>query len=874
MRLAWYAGASTALAVSVVISAFHQRANFYSAMVYLAQSNFCLLALINFIYIVYGAFMFGLQRLCFGRLRAVEVDQLSDRAWVAITETCLAMTIFREEIGAWFLVMFTALVTGKVWGWIGDGRLEILEQQPPANPRLFHTRLTVSLLMSTFYDMWLLRYCVNTVIQQARPNMMVMFLFEFAVLTASSLRTNSRYALALVDARIVAHQTQKRLVERRKEVQEQRDQMLREREAAEAEGREHTISEADIPNPDDIDEMDIEVPGWEAKGQWILTLELFTDFIKLSIYIAFFTVLLMFYGLPVHIMREVYITASAFFKRLSALLKYRRAIQSMSKYPDATAEDLGREDTCIICREEMKPWDPETNPGAVERTRPKKLPCGHILHFGCLRSWLERQQVCPTCRSPVVLDGQSTNRDQNRRPRVVPGVQPQQQQAQGQPDEQQRQLPGPFQRPGQGDQGTGQNNDAGAHDNEPQPAPPRHRMFNFGPFRLEFIRQELRNPQQLDAFLGGELGGAAENAAPPPPTNVQASSPTSILSSGFDNIVNRELTSLQNLQHMQHELQTASLLLAELVRLRQLRATTENAPHNPTASSTPHHTQPNTPSSQVPPQIQHSRTPPPPGALPHHPSTFSHLAPPYPYRPSSSVLSRYAAPPNTTAIPAGSSELPEGVVLPPGWSLLPLQRMDNSSGVPLTATPPPQPTEVTAGPSTQPTTSSAAAPAHSGINGSTVHTRHTEAPRPGMAFPRPQPPEAAAAAALAASAAAAASAASVPPRPSQDDDDRPTPVLAPNPVMPNWGGSSQLFSNQARLSSNSTPDIPEAEEESDESEEESDQEASNQRHPPPVPNRDDAGESSNGPLNGKGKAVTMEDASSSEEEEDEDSDEE
>lgn len=92
--------------------------------------------------------------------------------------------------------------------------------------------------------------------------------------------------------------------------------------------------------------------------------------------------------------------------------------------------------------------------------------------------------------------------------------------------------------------------------------------------------------------------------------------------------------------------------------------------------------------------------------------------------------------------------------------------------------------------------------------------------------------------------------------------------------MPNWGGSSQLFSNQARLSSNSTPDIPEAEEESDESEEESDQEASNQRHPPPVPNRDDAGESSNGPLNGKGKAVTMEDASSSEEEEDEDSDEE
>lgn len=34
---------STALAGSVVLSAFYQRPNFYSAMVYLAQSNFCMI---------------------------------------------------------------------------------------------------------------------------------------------------------------------------------------------------------------------------------------------------------------------------------------------------------------------------------------------------------------------------------------------------------------------------------------------------------------------------------------------------------------------------------------------------------------------------------------------------------------------------------------------------------------------------------------------------------------------------------------------------------------------------------------------------------------------------------------------------------------
>lgn len=81
-----------------------------------------------------------------------------------------------------------------------------------------------------------------------------------------------------------------------------------------------------------------------------------------------------------------------------------------SRYPDATPEEVEREGVCIICREEMRAW---TEGGAAgeggraagtqdQRSRPKKLPCGHVLHFACLRSWLERQQRCPTCRRPVL----------------------------------------------------------------------------------------------------------------------------------------------------------------------------------------------------------------------------------------------------------------------------------------------------------------------------------------------------------------------------------------------------------------------------------------------------------------------------------------
>jgi len=36
--------------------------------------------------------------------------------------------------------------------------------------------------------------------------------------------------------------------------------------------------------------------------------------------------------------------------------------------------------------------------------RAKKLPCGHILHLHCLRSWLERQQICPICISPLLQE--------------------------------------------------------------------------------------------------------------------------------------------------------------------------------------------------------------------------------------------------------------------------------------------------------------------------------------------------------------------------------------------------------------------------------------------------------------------------------------
>jgi E3 ubiquitin-protein ligase synoviolin len=139
--------------------------------------------------------------------------------------------------------------------------------------------------------------------------------------------------------------------------------------------------------------------------------EQFLDFLKLTTYLLFFLLIVAFYGLPLNIIRDVYLTGRSFVTRLRALVRYRAATRNMDeRYPDASEDEMSAmtDRTCIICREEMfahgvsenRAGDSGSNPAQHvsdgPNTTPKKLPCGHIFHFYCLRSWLERQQSCPT----------------------------------------------------------------------------------------------------------------------------------------------------------------------------------------------------------------------------------------------------------------------------------------------------------------------------------------------------------------------------------------------------------------------------------------------------------------------------------------------
>lgn len=554
-----------------------------------------------------------------------------------------------------------------------------------------------------------------------------------------------------------------------------------------------------------------------------------SDFVKLIIYTAFFCVLFTFYGLPIHIMRDWFMTTRSFLKRLGALIRYRQALKDMDQYPDATAEELSREDTCIICREEMRPWNPEL--GQVERTRPKKLPCGHILHFGCLKSWLERQQVCPTCRTPVVRDRQRPRGNGDalvfRFGLNLPAGQNQQQ------------PPAPA-----------ANGEAPVRGDQPQgPEAPNNqnnrnngvRMFNLGPLRLGFAQGGAQDIQDMAQRLGVPAD-VAHDAAAAPAVEPQENAPPSLeqLRADLLEAVQRVQHDMYGLYNTAQELQLMNSLATELARLGDM--------HDLAPAATPQQAQQaqqttndqQQPAAQQPPQLlpngaqqhhvaRHYHVPfqaPGFGTPPTHiPSTYQQYGslpqrfpqygsqaqmPGFPgLAQQAPIVARFGAAGNVSAIPAGSPELPEGLVIPPGWSLLPLQRYEGSA--PLVGPDP----QVASG---------------QGAQGSFQDVVNAVAPELNAHVPRPvrlnnatvsiqshRPTERVGASALEADSMttgppengplslpgpveAPPEATGEPRVPSAHPSSGAAPqVTAPTPVMPNWGGPAQLFGNGNNL---------------------------------------------------------------------------
>tara|TARA_B100000085_G_scaffold16448_1_gene14200 strand:+ start:176 stop:2152 length:1977 start_codon:yes stop_codon:yes gene_type:complete len=339
LALPKYVALSVGAITCVVAHALYTREQYFPAMMYLSTSKFALVTFGNFAFSMMLVLGHVVKATFLGTLREAEVERLYERTRDAVMETCLAMTIFREEFNARFVALFVSLLFIKAFHWLYQDRVQYAETAPTLS-RTTHLRLAAFMGTLLMLDLSMLNYIVASTIEKG-PSVLLLFGFEYVILATKLFVGFAKYLI--INA----------------------DRML--------EGQ------------------------WQGKGTCIFYLELVTDLLQLFVYFVFFLIIFAYYGMPVHLMRDLYFTYRNFRKRVEEFIRYRRVTANLNdRFPDSTADDLSTgDDVCIICRENMEA-------DAQGGNKPKKLPCGHSFHLHCLRSWLERQQSCPTCRQSVL----------------------------------------------------------------------------------------------------------------------------------------------------------------------------------------------------------------------------------------------------------------------------------------------------------------------------------------------------------------------------------------------------------------------------------------------------------------------------------------
>lgn len=83
-----------------------------------------------------------MMQIFLGTLREAEVERINNRISQAVMETCLAMTIFRDEFNVNFVAMFTILTFIKVFHWLVQDRVDYIETTPTVS-RLSHARILI-----------------------------------------------------------------------------------------------------------------------------------------------------------------------------------------------------------------------------------------------------------------------------------------------------------------------------------------------------------------------------------------------------------------------------------------------------------------------------------------------------------------------------------------------------------------------------------------------------------------------------------------------------------------------------------------------------------------------------------------------------------
>jgi E3 ubiquitin-protein ligase synoviolin len=297
MKFASYYFYSVLSVFTLCYYAYYIHRQFYPTILFLSSSKLSLIVAGN---IVLAHFIFVariLKKVFFGELRDAEVEVLSDRATYTITETCLALSIFRNELSSLIFALFGALIFIKLWHRLCKARLEYLEQITPV-PIFIKTRMSLLLISTMGLDVVGCVLSMQYIVNNGR-SVLILFGFEFGLLVVYSLNLFIKFCFQMADASLIN--------------------------------------------------------GLPSRNLYIMITDLICEGVKFITYICFFCMIFVYYGMPLNIIREVWSAYSSFVTKLTGFIKYLKLTQNLDRqFDDANEEELLAAGNCLVCREAMQ----------------------------------------------------------------------------------------------------------------------------------------------------------------------------------------------------------------------------------------------------------------------------------------------------------------------------------------------------------------------------------------------------------------------------------------------------------------------------------------------------------------------------------------
>jgi E3 ubiquitin-protein ligase synoviolin len=293
--LAYFLNSALAVCILVYYAYFVHR-QFYPTILFLVSSKASFVVCGNMFLVMCLSITKLLKNIFFGRLRDHELEVVTDRAKYIITETCIALTIFRSELTLPIFALFGLLVAFKLWHRLAKARLEYLEQINPI-PNLEKSRMIFLLASLIVLNSFGGLYSLNFIVENGK-SVLILFCFEFGLMFLYSVNLSLRFLLLWLDTTMTN--------------------------------------------------------GLQSRNMLTMVVDIGCELLKFLTYISFFCLIYVYYGVAIHIIRGLWSAYVSFSRKIVSFTKYLQLTRNLDRqFDDATEEELLAAGNCLVCREGM-----------------------------------------------------------------------------------------------------------------------------------------------------------------------------------------------------------------------------------------------------------------------------------------------------------------------------------------------------------------------------------------------------------------------------------------------------------------------------------------------------------------------------------------